>query len=161
MVREDTDGDGLSDSWEKINGRDPADGKLLFTFDCGGWQTEGWTASQVEAGNIAGRQGFLDFHLAGGKVELVRSKLKLNAKKNQGKLQIRLRAATDLEISFAASGEDGRMQSSAAVAMSSDKEYQTAQLDLPQSWEGTVEQIQISLVGKPDALVEVDWIRIP
>ncbi len=161
VVREDTDGDGLSDSWEKINGRDPADGKLLFTFDCGGWQTEGWAASQVEVGNIAGRQGFLDFHLAGGKVELVRSKLKLNAKQNQGKLQIRIRATTDLEISFAASSEDGRMQSSAAVAMSSDKEYQTAQLDLPQSWQGTVEQIKISLVGKPDALVEVDWIRIP
>ena len=40
--------------------RDPQDGKLLFTFDCGGWQTEGWTGDE-KLGNIAGRQGFLGF----------------------------------------------------------------------------------------------------
>ena len=42
--REDNDGDGLSDKWEKINGRDPQDGRLAYEFDCGGWQTEGWQA---------------------------------------------------------------------------------------------------------------------
>ena len=36
VVRSDSDGDGLSDDWERINGRDATDGRLLFTFDCGG-----------------------------------------------------------------------------------------------------------------------------
>lgn len=43
-IRKDSDGDGLSDTWEELNDRNPVDGKLIFGFDCGAWQTEGWEA---------------------------------------------------------------------------------------------------------------------
>ena len=66
VVRRDSDGDGLSDDWEKINGRDPADGRAQFLFDNGGWQTEGWQAADEAIGNIAGRLGYLDFEIPGG-----------------------------------------------------------------------------------------------
>ncbi|MEN8783226.1 MAG: sulfatase, partial [Akkermansiaceae bacterium] len=84
-VRTDSDGDGLSDRWEKFNARDPSDGKLQFEFDCGGWQTEGWKP-EGDLTNIAGRQGFLDFDLLTGSASILRGGLKIDAGKNQGKL---------------------------------------------------------------------------
>ncbi len=105
VVRSDSDGDGLSDAWEKINDRDPQDGKLLFTFDCGGWQTEGWKGSE-KLGNIAGRQGYLDFRLDDGNGVIVREGLKLNAKRNQGNLLITGRVTEDTNIKVSAKTKD-------------------------------------------------------
>ncbi|MEM9943144.1 MAG: sulfatase, partial [Planctomycetota bacterium] len=92
-IRSDGDGDGLSDDWEKLNQRDPADGKLHFTFNCGGWQTEGWTSSSG-MDNIAGQQGFLDFHLIEGKGSLQRTGLKLDAGKNLKSLSGKIRVSS-------------------------------------------------------------------
>lgn len=69
--RPDRDGDGLSDKWEQINKRDPADGRLVFEFDCGGWQTEGWESSGI-SGNIAGFLGDLVFALGESGSRLVK-----------------------------------------------------------------------------------------
>ena len=57
--RVDSDGDGLSDRWEIANNRDPQDGLLYFSFDCGGWQTEGWESKDISS-NLAGSLGYLD-----------------------------------------------------------------------------------------------------
>ena len=62
--RVDSDGDGLSDKWETLNGRDPLDGRLYFAFDCGAWQTEGWFSEDISS-NLAGSLGTLDFELDG------------------------------------------------------------------------------------------------
>ncbi|MCP4815786.1 MAG: hypothetical protein GY888_25000, partial [Planctomycetaceae bacterium] len=103
-IRKDNDGDGLSDTWERVNQRDPADGKLLFTFDCGGWQTEGWQG-QGKITNIAGYQGYLDFDLLSGKASLVRKGLKLDTGKNQGSLVIRMRSSSDTQVNVWANGK--------------------------------------------------------
>jgi N-sulfoglucosamine sulfohydrolase len=76
LVRHDSDGDGLSDDWERINLRDPRDGRILFAFDCGGWQTEGWQGG-AELGNLAGYLGFLEFTLPSGKGTIRRDELKI------------------------------------------------------------------------------------
>lgn len=60
--RVDSDGDGLSDKWEEINNRNPIDDQLIYLFDCGGWQTEGWKSDNIKS-NIAGFLGTLDFKL--------------------------------------------------------------------------------------------------
>ena len=64
VYRVDSDGDGLSDKWETLNGRDPLDGRLYFAFDCGAWQTEGWFSEDISS-NLAGSLGTLDFELDG------------------------------------------------------------------------------------------------
>jgi hypothetical protein len=78
--RGDSDGDGLSDKWEKLNNRDPRDGRLAYEFDCGGWQTEGWKGRGIRD-NIAGFQGFLQFSLPSKTGSLVRMDLRLSPKK--------------------------------------------------------------------------------
>ena len=96
-IRQDSDGDGLSDKWESLNDRDPNDGELQFEFDCGGWQTEGWVA-KGNVTNIAGSQGFLDFDLLDGKATLRRSGLKLDARKQTGPTRIRMRSLNAVKI---------------------------------------------------------------
>ena len=77
IVRKDSDGDGLSDDWERINSRDPQDSRLMFLFNCGGWQTEGWTG-ETKLGNICGYLGSLEFELADGEGILRRENLNIS-----------------------------------------------------------------------------------
>ncbi|MFT5304104.1 MAG: N-sulfoglucosamine sulfohydrolase, partial [Mariniblastus sp.] len=80
-IRKDSDGDGLSDEWETFNDRNPTDGKLEFQFNCGGWQTEGWTGDN-NVTNIAGKQGQLEFEMLNPKASLKRKGLNLSPDKN-------------------------------------------------------------------------------
>jgi hypothetical protein len=154
-IREDTDGDGLSDKWETINHRDPNDGKLLFTFDCGGWQTEGWQADG-EVTNIAGYQGFLDFDLLSGHAVLVRQGLKLDADRNQGSLVIRMRSNAKTRMTVSANGNlVGK------VVIDSGAKYSEYKIPLSgSSWNGTITSLQLDYSSKPGTTVAIDWIRI-
>ena len=162
VVRKDSDGDGLSDAWETINDRDPADGRLLFTFDCGGWQTEGWKAVSGDLGNIAGRQGFLDFYLPNGKGAIVREGLKLNASKNQGELVITLRTSSPTTVSLAATGKTkGNTSLGVKKSVSSDD---FTKLMFPLSdqpaWNGVIRTIQLRFDANPRTLIEIDSITL-
>jgi hypothetical protein len=162
VVRTDSDGDGLSDAWEKINGRDPADGKLLFTFDCGGWQTEGWKGS-TKLGNIAGRQGFLDFQLEDGSGVIRREGLKLDAKKNGGALALTARASADVTVQFAAKTQNSRDVSTlVSIKLPAGKDFSKVMIPMPknEAWSGTIESIQLKLDGRPGTIVEIDAILI-
>ena len=152
-VREDSDGDGLSDAWEKINGRDPNDGRLLFTFDCGGWQTEGWKGEE-KLGNIAGSLGFLDFELADGKGTLSRDGLQLDAKRNRGKFAIRGRADSPVNLALIA---DGDLLVQLSLPMSD--QMNSVSVTMP-SMQGTIREIQLTLESQPGTFVEIDSIGI-
>jgi N-sulfoglucosamine sulfohydrolase len=163
VIREDNDGDGLSDQWETINGRDPSDGKLLFTFDCGGWQTEGWSGDP-QLGNIAGYQGFLDFALNEGKARLVRSGLKLDTAKNRGKLRITAQCSSDCEMEWLAK-KVGSDQFEPVLLLrltgkSSGMSVASEPMPDNDSWSGTIESVQLRMVGEPDAKVVIDSITI-
>ncbi|QDV88692.1 sulfatase [Planctomycetes bacterium TBK1r] len=148
VVRSDSDGDGLSDDWERINGRDATDGRLLFTFDCGGWQTEGWSGSDAAMGNIAGRLGFLDFRLPGGKAVITRTGLKLDPAKNQGDLLINLRSSPGTKVTLVA----GESESTATM------DDATQMVRFPLNWKDTVRQIELRFDGPPGSVVEIDSI---
>jgi arylsulfatase A-like enzyme len=153
-VRTDSDGDGLSDLWEKYNNRDANDGKLQFEFDCGGWQTEGWKA-EGEQDNIAGRQGFLDFELKANKATITRSGLKVDTSRNQGHLQLRLRSNQPAEIKFYA---NGKLISTTKV--SGDNKFNDKQFKLSKNWSGIIKDLKLEFNAPIGTQFEIDWMRI-
>lgn len=151
VVRTDSDGDGLSDEWERANGRNPDDGLALFGFDCGGWQTEGWTTDQEDVGNIAGRLGYLDFRLpTDGKAVISRGGLKLDPAKNKGGLVIKLRSRPGMKVTLAAGGI-------AATNATENADWQTITFNT--NWKQTVTSFELRFEGQPGTLVEIDWIN--
>ena len=141
-----------SDTWEKLNDRDPDDGKLFFGFDCGGWQTEGWEA-EGKLSNIAGRQGFLDFDLSDGGGAIKRDGL--SAKTDSAKqLSIRLRSDRLETLTFSVNGKK-----CGEVKIESGSEFKTYPL-VNQPIEGDkVNSLQLDFKGKPGTTVEIDWIK--
>lgn len=164
VVRVDTDGDGLSDTWEKANGRDPLDGKMLFTFNCGGWQTEGWSGSP-DLGNIAGAQGYLDFTLGNQESTLTRRELKLPAEKNLGEFTIHARSDHDIVIELVATSDDEKGASNIVGNMPLKKGVQWTAISIPlkgnTAWRGQITQLELRLRGPAGTLVELDSISIP
>ncbi|MFT5303283.1 MAG: N-sulfoglucosamine sulfohydrolase, partial [Mariniblastus sp.] len=100
----DSDGDGLSDEWENFNDRNPTDGKLEFQFNCGGWQTEGWTGDN-NVTNIAGKQGQLEFEMLNPKASLKRKGLNLSPDKNTNGLAILLKCSQPITMEFMVNGQ--------------------------------------------------------
>ena len=153
VVRTDSDGDGLSDRWEKYNNRDPQDGKLQFEFDCGGWQTEGWQASEG-LNNIAGFKGFLDFDLLNGQGSISRSGLNLDSTKNKGKLAIHISSSAKTEISVSANGKE------LGKAVSDSKTLKTVSIALDSNWTGSIKELKIDFSSAKGSTVTIDWIRV-
>ena len=161
-VRVDNDGDGLSDAWETINGRDPADGQLLFHFDCGGWQTEGWTSIDIDD-NIAGRQGYLDFQLESGRGTIVRDELDLDAELNQGDLVITLRTARRLNLRLTADTSRGNsLPIGRTEVTATGDEFTQAEIPLraDSSWTGKIRSLRLIFDGEPESLIEIDSIAV-
>ncbi|MCH2178851.1 MAG: sulfatase [Mariniblastus sp.] len=153
-IRKDSDGDGLSDTWETVNQRDPSDGHLLFTFDCGGWQTEGWYADG-EVTNIAGYQGFLDFQLLSGKASLVRDGLALDASNNRGALVMRMRTDKVTRVKFLANG-----QLIGETVVGANPAYQEHRFSLTHpDWKGTIKDLKLDFASQPGTTVAIDWLR--
>ncbi|MFN3191906.1 MAG: sulfatase-like hydrolase/transferase [Aureliella sp.] len=157
-VRVDSDGDGLSDEWETANSRNPKDGRILFTFDCGGWQTEGWKTVAGSPGNIAGRQGFLDFGLGEGKVVLRRKGLQAPASQNKGSLAMSVRTSGYVVFSaqITAGGVKQKIDD-AEICFSGG--FNTVRMPLPEL-DGNIESLELEFEGSPDLQVEIDRIAI-
>ena len=162
VVREDRDGDGLSDAWEVINDRDPADGRMLFTFDCGGWQTEGWKAVAGDLGNIAGRQGFLEFQLGDGRGAIQRDGMKLRAAKNQGSLVISLRTSAPLTIAVSAADESKTLKSIGQQEVPGGGPATRVVFPLSDrsGWNGTLHSLQLRFEGQPAGRIQIDSIAV-
>ena len=151
LVRKDTDGDGLSDEWERINGRDPDDGKLTFKFDCGGWQTEGWKADEASTGNLAGRLGFLEFRLPEGTATIRRTGLKLDPEQNRGSLVVKLRCDKGTSVTASA----GSIELTKTV----DTDALTS-LRFPVKWTQPIDTLSLRFNGAVDSDVAIDSIEI-
>ncbi len=164
-VRSDADGDGLSDDWERINTRDPNDGKLLFTFDCGGWQTEGWQSVAGDTGNIAGYLGYLDFPIADQPVVLQRADLKLDTARNPGRLQLRLKSEQALQIQFMVrplQPEDAAWTQVSDTRAAGQQQFQTCSLPLnpEKGWSGLIGALQLRIVAEQPGEIVVDSISV-
>ncbi|MCB1121058.1 MAG: sulfatase [Verrucomicrobiae bacterium] len=160
LVRTDDDGDGLSSKWEKINGRDPNDGKLVFLFDNGGWQTEGWEADG-HLPNIAGYLGYLDFNLPSGSAAIVRRNLNVSAANNANRLEMRARSSLPVKAWFSAvtdKGPTGRMGK--PITINKGKEFTSYTFDLndQSKWSGQIRELRIEFEGDPKAKIEIDSI---
>ncbi|MCR9291669.1 MAG: sulfatase [bacterium] len=160
VVRSDSDGDGLSDDWERINGRDPEDGRLAFHFDCGGWQTEGWRAVPDNVGNIAGRLGFLDFELAADWASLRRDGLQLDSEKNRGPLKIVMQVSGDVKIALFGN-RNGEQLQLGDTRLDAGKATEEVSIALPEAlWQGKFQALRLDITGEPGTLVQMDSIRI-
>ncbi len=160
VVRSDSDGDGLSDAWETIQGRDPSDGRLLFRFDCGGWQTEGWKAND-ELGNIAGRLGFLDFILDDETAVITRDGLRLDAANNAGPIVIAMRSTEPVRVHvFATYKNETTPRELGSIDVSPSETCVDASVTRPEGElpQGTISSLQIAFDGKPGSLIEIDSI---
>ena len=150
-IRTDSDGDGLSDDWETVNGRDPNDGQLLFMFDCGGWQTEGWTPTG-KLTNIAGPQGFLDFDLLEGKGGISRDGLNLPSKDSKT-IKLRFRCSNPTVMKFLVNGR-------AKTQFRFDQHQEFIVLSLtPKTDDATIKSLGFEFSADPKTRIEIDWIK--
>ena len=153
-LRVDSDGDGLSDQWESYNNRDANDGKLLFTFDCGGWQTEGWQANPGLS-NIAGFKGYLDFHLPEGKGSLVRSSLDADLADQGGSFAVAMRVTQPTLVWLSVNHGNGVTRRLAGpVTVNPTGDFATASFTLPDS--GSAKALRLDFVSEPGTFVEID-----
>ena len=157
VYRVDSDGDGLSDKWEQVNGRDPQDGRLHFEFDCGGWQTEGWEPVGMRD-NIAGFQGFLDFALAQRQGSIRREHLKVEANRADQALVVKLRVADSVSVQALANGR----KLGKARRIAAGRGYASIRIPLPSEagWKGMIKSLQFDFNGKKGTLIEVDSIAV-
>lgn len=152
-IRTDSDGDGLSDEWEKINGRDPVDGRLMFTFDCSGWQTEGWQ-SDGKTDNIAGRLGYLDFELLEGRAVLSRDRLRLDANKNMGIIELTMKSSHKMQVNlFANDVLLGR------ATLNPIDQFSTIEIPQDKITEGTIESLRMEFDSDAGTIIEIDGIQ--
>ncbi|MFT5122383.1 MAG: N-sulfoglucosamine sulfohydrolase [Verrucomicrobiales bacterium] len=155
--RPDEDGDGLSDKWETLNKRDPKDGRLVFTFDCGGWQTEGWESKGIPD-NIAGFQGFLGFSLGDPDSRLIRNGLKTKVNAADQQLVIKLRNGGDVQVQAMANGQS--LGDAQAVPTGDAFAEVTIPLNNNPAWTGSIESLQIKFKGAQGTTIEVDSIAV-
>ena len=161
LVRTDHDGDGLSSEWEKVVGRDPDDGKLLFNFDNGGWQTEGWEADG-NMPNIAGYLGYLDFDLPDGEGAIVRKGLNADVRANSRSLDLNLRSSSTFRLWLSARNESGEINKVAGpLTVKKSQGFADYSLDLTdnKNWAGTIHELRIEFQGTRDVNIEIDSIK--
>ena len=152
--RVDSDGDGLSDSWEIANKRDPRDGLLYFDFDCGGWQTEGWESTDISS-NLAGSLGYLDFKLDSKKGTIHKTGLQIRETNHQKSIAIKMKSNASLKIFVA---NDYGDLGTAEYSGNSSFEEVLIPLNNSTSLSGTT-KLKISFRGKKNDLVEIDYIK--
>jgi hypothetical protein len=153
--RDDSDGDGLSDKWETLNGRDAQDGRLYFDFDCGGWQTEGWFSEDISA-NLAGSLGTLDFELDGVSGSIRREELNLVVSEADKALTLDVRSSGDLKCIISVNG-----QAVGHVRIDGTDTFQTTSLDMTSSgWGDVIQSLELAFEGDSGTVIEIDAIQI-
>ena len=152
--RKDSDGDGLSDGWEINNKRNPDDGILFYEFDCGGWQTEGWS-SEDTLSNLSGNLGYLDFNLDKENVVINRHGLNIKGSSSKQAFTISLKSESNLKISiFSNNGELGRLN------YISDNLFKKLIIPIEQKvWNLGCESVSILFEGEKNSLIEIDYIK--
>jgi len=155
VYRTDSDGDGLSDKWETLNNRNPKDGLLLFDFNNGGWQTEGWFSNDIRS-NLAGFLGYLDFTLNKRKGTLSRENLAIKTTKEDKVLLLKLKSDTDLTVSVLANKSFIGKSKIKAI-----NQYTNLEIKLSEAnWKGVINSLDISFKAKKGATIEIDHIKI-
>ena len=154
--RIDSDGDGLSDKWEILNGRDPEDGLLLFDFNCGGWQTEGWKANGIES-KLAGFLGYIDFELSEGSGTIYRNGLQLSVQSLDNFFEVRLRSSETVDLKILVNGKILGTQK-----IFTGKEFKKVSVSLSNNptWRDSIHSLELSFEGLENAVVEIDSIRV-
>jgi len=153
--RVDSDGDGLSDKWETLNGRDPLDGRLYFAFDCGAWQTEGWFSEDISA-NLAGSLGTLDFELDRVSGSIRREGLNVLVSEADKALSLDMRSSGDLKVIISVNG-----QAVGHVRIGASHTFQTTSLHLNSSrWGDSIQSLEFTFTGDAGTVVEIDAIQI-
>ena len=154
--RVDSDGDGLSDKWEILNGRDPRDGRLYFAFDCGAWQTEGWFSEDISA-NLAGPLGTLDFELDGASGSIRREGMNTLVSEADRALTLDVRSSAELKVITSVNG-----QAVGHVRIGASHTFQTTSLNLNSSqWVGdSIQSLEFTFIGDAGTVVEIDTIQI-
>ena len=154
--RLDGDGDGLSDKWEILNGRDPRDGRLYFAFDCGAWQTEGWFSEDISS-NLAGSLGTLDFELDGASGSIRREGMNTLVSEADRALTLDVRSSAELKVITSVNG-----QAVGHVRIGASHTFQTTSLNLNSSqWVGdSIQSLEFTFIGDAGTVVEIDTIQI-
>ena len=153
--RVDSDGDGLSDKWETLNGRDPLDGRLYFAFDCGAWQTEGWFSEDISS-NLAGSLGTLDFELDGDSGSIRREGLNILLSEADKELSLDIRSSGELKGIISLNGK-----AVGHVRIDASHTFQTTSLDLNLlRWSDSIQSLEVTFLGDAGTFVEIDTIQI-
>ncbi len=154
--RVDSDGDGLSDKWETLNGRDPLDGRLYFAFDCGAWQTEGWFSEDISS-NLAGSLGTLDFELDRVSGSIRREGLNILLSEADKELSLDIRSSRDLKGIISLNG-----QAVGDVRIDASHTFQTTSIDLNSSQlvSDSIQSLEFTFLGDAGTIVEIDAIQI-
>ena len=133
------------------------DGKLLFTFDCGGWQTEGWEGNPGLP-NIAGYQGFLDFDLPDGAGSIVKSGLDADLAKQGDVYSIDLRVSEPTLVWLSLNHGDGVTRKLAGpVTVIPNRDFATSSFRLPES--GSIKALRVDFRSAPGAFIEIDSMK--
>lgn len=159
QVREDSDGDGLSDRLERFTGRDPDQGRLHWEFDNGGWQTLGWTGDGLT--HLPGRLGFLEFDLKRKPARMIQNDLSAPASANGEPFRIRLRTSQEVSLRLEVT-IDGQQHQTEWKTVPATRTYPQLTFDVPDEhwWEGTIEQVEVVFNGPVGTTIEIDAIRI-
>lgn len=146
----------MSDKWEVLNGRDPEDGLLLFDFNCGGWQTEGWEANGIES-KLAGFLGYIDFELSQGSGTIYRNGLQLSVQPLDNFFEVRLRSSEMVDLKILVNGKILGTQK-----IFSSKEFKKVSVSLSNNptWRDSIHSLELSFDGLENAVVEIDSIRV-
>ncbi len=155
VYRLDSDGDGLSDKWEMLNNRNPNDGLLLFEFNNGGWQTEGWFSKDIKS-NLAGFLGYLDFFLNKKKGTISRKGLAIKTTVKDKYIEIKLKSNSNLIIkAFSNKKIIGKSE------IRQTNQFETIKIELSKSnWNGIINSIDFQFEGKKSATIILDYIRL-
>ena len=128
----------------------------MFLFNCGGWQTEGWTG-ETKLGNICGYLGSLEFELADGEGILRRENLNISGDHYPKAWTIRAKVSQKTNVQIDALLLDGTKlpMASTLIEAGNQKPITIACSPLNQTASSLV-GLELQLRAHPKTRVEID-----